>query len=304
MPATPTVAARTFWFALAGAFAMLALGVMMWRWGGTVEDSLAYFNTARYLRGELDASGLRAPFPYRILVPAMAAAIPGDLRDSFAGLNWALITAAASIMAVTAARLGHQRKLIVAAGLMLIVSVPTYWYAPYLLVDPGSICARAVFVLGVLTGQPWLAAAAGVAGTAIREENILLLVWLVAMRQIRFVPGVAVLALAGAWMVAVRWWLIPGLPSYTWSPSLSTILFALGDTRSLISIAAAIGVVVPLALIGMRHAPASLRPLKSLLVLMVLPPLYAAMSVRVDGRVIWSLYPMLVPFALAAVARK
>ncbi|MYM81644.1 hypothetical protein GTP44_06700 [Duganella sp. FT50W] len=35
------------WVALAGGFAVLALLVMMWRWGGTVEDSQAYFDTAR-----------------------------------------------------------------------------------------------------------------------------------------------------------------------------------------------------------------------------------------------------------------
>jgi hypothetical protein len=288
------------WMALAGSFAVLALLVMMWRWGGTVEDSQAYFDTARYLRGEIPASELRAPFPYRLLAPAVAAAIPGDTRQSFALLNWLCISATAVMMALAVLRVGASRKAAVIAGLLMIISVPTFWYAPYLLTDPASICARAAFVLAVLSGQPWLAALAGVTASAVREENILLLVWLLAMRRISIPAGLAALAAAGAWMVVVRWWLIPGLPSYVWAPSIQTVITALQDVRSLASLATAIGLVLPLALLGMRASLPALQPLKSLkslLLLMMLPPLYAALCVRVDGRAIWGLYPMLMPFA-------
>jgi hypothetical protein len=297
---TSAALTRKQFLLLLGGFAALALLVMIWRWGGTVEDSLAYFNTARYLRGEIPVTELTAPFPYRLLAPALAAAIPGDTRQSFALLNWLCISAAAAMMALAALRAGIGRKGAVIAGLLLILSVPTYWYAPYLLTDPASICARAAFVLALLCGQPWLAAVAGLLGSAVREENILLLVWLLAMRRIAIVPGLAALAAAGAWMVAVRWWLIPNLPSYVWAPSIYTVLKVLQDVRSLASLAAGAGLVLPLALLGMRKsatlAPA-LQPLKSLLLLMALPPLYAALCVRVDGRAIWGLYPMLAPFA-------
>jgi hypothetical protein len=156
-----------------------------------------------------------------------------------------------------------------------------------------------VFVLGVVSGQPWLAAIAGLFGTAIREENILLLVWLLAVRRIAYLPGLAILAVAGFWIIFVRWYLIPGLPSYTWTPHFRTLVVALSDIRSLGSIAGAIGLVVPLAVFGWRYAPVQLSPLKSLLLLMALPPLYAALCVRVDGRAVWGLYPMLIPFALS-----
>jgi hypothetical protein len=296
---------RYQWLALVAGFAALALFVMVWRWGGTVEDSLAYFNTARYLRGEIPASELRAPFPYRLLAPALAALIPGDTRQSFALLNWLCISATAVMLVLSVLRVGASRKAAVIAGLMLVLSVPTFWYAPYLLTDPASICARAAFVLAVLSGQPWLAALAGVTASAVREENILLLVWLLAMRRIALLPGLAALAMAAAWMLAVRWWLIPGLPSYVWAPSLGTVIVALQDVRSLASVAAGIGIVLPLALLGMgRNAGnAALRPLKSLLLLMALPPLYAALCVRIDGRAIWGLYPMLIPFAAVYCAR-
>ncbi|MCG2586835.1 hypothetical protein [Massilia sp. TS11] len=288
-----------FWITVFIGFSMLALAVMWSRWGGTVEDSLAYFNTARFFRGEIPATELRAPFPYRILVPSLAAFFPGDVRNNFALLNWLAVSAAAFAIALSAARIGMDKSRALLAGGLLILSVPTFWYAPYLLTDPGSVCARAFFVLGVLSGQPWLAAIAGLVGTLIREENILLLVWLVAMRRIALLPGIAALGAAGLCLVSIRWYLIPGLPSYTWVPHFAVVLAALADVRSLASIAAAIGVVFPLALLGWRKAPPVLAPLKSLILLMALPPLYAALCVRVDGRAVWGLYPMLIPFAIS-----
>lgn len=36
--------------------------------------------------------------------------------------------------------------------------------------------------------------------------------------------------------------------------------------------------------------------------MLALPPLYAALPVRVDGRALWGLYRMLLPFAVAALS--
>jgi hypothetical protein len=287
------------WPVLFFMFALLAMTLMVWRWGGTIEDSQAYFDTARYFRGELGIEALRAPFPYRTLVPALAAALPGDLRQVFAALNWLCMTASACLMTAAALRAGFDSRRATGAGVLMLVSLPTFWYAPYLLVDPGSILARSAFVLAVLAGQPWLAALAGLAGTAVREENILLLAWLLATRRISLAGGLAVLLAAGAWLLTVRFWLIPGLPSYTWAPSWWTVNHALHDVRSLASIAGASLPIVPAAILGWRHAPASVKPLRSLLLLMALPPLYAALCVRVEGRIVWGLYPFLIPFAAA-----
>jgi hypothetical protein len=287
------------WPVLFVLFGLIALSLMMWRWGGTIEDSQAYYDTARYFRGEVGIDALRPPFPYRALVPAIAAILPGDLRQVFAGLNWLFMTTSACLMTAAALRAGFDSKRATGAGVLMLVALPTFWYAPYLLVDPGSICARSAFVLAVLAGQPWLAALAGLAGTAAREENILLLVWLLATRRISLVGGLAVLAAAGAWLVAVRFWLISGLPPYTWRPSWFTVDKALHDVRSIASIVGCSLPIVPLAIMGWRQAPASLRPFGSLLFLMALPPLYAALSVRVEGRIVWGLYPFLIPFAVA-----
>ena len=282
-------------------FAILTFGVLLAHWGMTVEDSLAYFNTARYLRGEVLFSGLRAPFPYRVLVPALAAYLPGDLRNTFAGVNWISITVAAAAIALVVDRVGGSRKQAVCAALLLIFSVPTFWYGSYLLTDPGAIRGRALFVLGVVSGQPWLALGAGLGATAVREENILLIFWLLAYRRVPILPGLAVLVAAVGWLLYVRWHLFNGLPRYVWVPSLGTVWTALHDVRAMLSVASAAVIVIPLAFWGMRNSPTELAPLKSMLVLMALPPLYAALSVRIDGRAIWSLYPFLIPFAVYAI---
>lgn len=288
------------WAALIAGFALGAFFLLQPHWGLTVEDSLAYFNTARYLRGEVDFTELRAPFPYRVFVPAIAAYLPGDLRNNFAGVNWLAISVAATAIAWTVNRVGGTRKQTICAGLLLIFSVPTFWYASYLLTDPGSICARALFVVGIISGQPWLALGAGLGATAIREENILLLFWLLAYRRVAIFPGCIAVLVAAGWLLFVRWHLFNGLPSYVWVPSTARLWAALHDVRSLSSIAGAAILVAPLTALGWRNAPASLAPFKSLLLLMALPPLYAALSVRIDGRAIWSLYPFLIPFAVYA----
>jgi hypothetical protein len=294
---------RAYWLTLAFAFALLSLAVMWQRWGGTIEDSQNYFNTARYLRGELPFSALVAPFPYRLTMPALAATWPGDLRNGFATLNWLAVVGTAVTLSWLVHAVGGDRRRSVLAGLLLILSVPTYWYAPYLLTDPGAVFGRSVFVLGVVTGQPWVALAGGLFATTVREENILLLGWLLVFGRVGLVRGGIVLALAALWLVAVRWWILPGLPHYTWVPNLGNIVNMLHDRRALLSLASASVIVIPLAILGWKRIPIQLKPLKILLFMMAVPSLYAALSVRVDGRAIWSLYPFLVPIAVFAGSR-
>ncbi|GAB3460953.1 hypothetical protein GCM10027321_21070 [Massilia terrae] len=286
------------------AFGTLAYLLMAWRWGGTVEDSLAYFDTARHLRGEIPVTELRAPFPYRLLVPGIAAMLPGELHHAFASLNWALVTASAVLMWQTVLAVGAGNARALLAGLLMLLSLPVYWYAPYLLVDPGSVCARSLFVFALLAGQPWLALFAGLVATAVREENILLLGWLLLSGRVSLRAGFAALAAAALWLLAVRWWIIGGLPSYTWRPNWWTVRHALQDIPSLLSMAGCAGVVLPLGLFGLWRAPAQLKPLAGLMLLMTLPLLYAAMSVRIDGRAIWGLYPFLIPLAATVAIRR
>ncbi|WP_348692730.1 hypothetical protein [Duganella fentianensis] len=288
------------WTVLSLLYFLCAFLVLQPHWGLTVEDSLAYFNTSRFLRGEIQFSELRAPFPYRLLIPAVAAYIPGDLRNVFASVNWVSISISSVFLAYSVNKVGGNCKQVICAGLLLIISVPTFWYGSYLLTDPGAICARTIFVVGILTGQPWLSLFSGLIATAIREENILLLVWLLVFQRKMFIFNIGAIAVAVAWLIYVRWYFFAGLPSYVWVPSLNTILAVMHDTRAVLSILSAAIVVVPLLILGFKHIPSELNSLKSLIILMSTPILYAALSVRVDGRAIWSLYPFMIPIAVYA----
>jgi len=293
---------RFNWTVVVAGFAALALLLMLWRWGGSGGEALAWLDTARWLRGELPASSLRAPFAYQLGLPALAAILPGELRHVFPALNWLFVTAGACLAAATVRRLGFGTQRALVAGLLVIVSLPVAWYAPEPLGDPGSLCMRMLFVFGVLTGQPGIALAAGLAGTVIQEENILLLAWLVALRRLPLPRGLAALAAAAAWLLAVRWWILPGLAGDLPVPNAGAVFALLGDWRTLLMIAACAGAVLPpalLVLLGRGGAPQRLEPLRSLLVLMIVPPLYAALSGQIDGRIAWGLYPFLLPFAAA-----
>lgn len=303
------------WPLVAGGFALLALVMMMGRWGAVEAESSAYLGLAHWLRGELPLPGLAAPFAYRLGLPALASLLPGELHHVFATLNWLFVTATALLATATVRRLGFGTQRALAAGLLVILSLPTVWYAPAVLAEPGSICMRMLFVLGVLAGRPGLALAAALAGTAIRADDILLLAWLAASGQVSRRRMAAALAAAVAYIVALHGWVAADAGDAASATAMSTAMstameIAAGTSaavagirpsgwQGLLSLAACAGFVLPLALAGLRDAPARIRPLRSLLVLMLLPGLQAALSGHADGRIVWDLYPFLLPFAVA-----
>lgn len=290
---------RFNWTFVIGGFSLLTFVLMAWRLGGAVADSQAYLDTARWLRGELALAQLRAPFSYRLAVPALAALLPGRVDHVFGLLNWLFVAATACLASATVRRMGFGTQRALAAGLLSALSLPAIWYAPTLLVEPGSVCMRMLFVFAVLTARPRLALAAALAGTAISEDNILLLGWLLATQRVGRVPGLAALGAALAWLAAVRWGIEGAVPGTGWVPDVGAIAARFTDWRGWMSLLGCAGLVVPLALAGLRHAPARICELKQLLLLMLVPALLGAIFVRIDGRLAWGLYPFLLPFAVA-----
>lgn len=294
---------RFNWPLVIGGFSLLALAMMMGRWGAGDAESSAYLNLAHWLRGESALPALPAPFAYRLGLPALASVLPGELHHVFATVNWLFVTATALLATAAVRRLGFGTQRALAAGLLVILSLPTVWYAPAVLAEPGSICMRMLFVFGVLTGRPGLALAAALAGTAIREDDILLLAWLAASAQVSRGRMAAALAGAIGYIAAVHGWMAPGAVDAAMGPVPGSLVMPeaarLTDWPGLLSLGACAGFVLPLGLAGLRDAPPRIRPLRSLLVLMLLPGLHAALSGRADGRIVWDLYPFLLPFAVA-----
>lgn len=286
---------RFNWLLVGAGCAFLPLFLMAWRWGATPGDALAYFDVGLWLRDEIPLSQLRAPFAYRLGMPALAAFVPGELHHVFATLNWFCTGITACLATLTVRRLGLGTARALAAGLLVVLALPTAWYAPTVLVDPAAICLRMLFVCAVLSERPRLALAAGLAATMVSEENILLLAWLLATRRVAPAHGRAALAAAAAWLLLVHAWIVPGLPFWLPLPTLA----AVSDWHGWLSLAGSAAFVLPLALAGLRHAPPRIEPLKRLLMLMAVPALWLALCTRVDGRVVWDLYPFLIPFAVA-----
>ena len=278
------------WPLVIGGYALLALVMMMGRWGAVEAESSAYLGLAHWLRGDAALAALAAPFAYRLGLPALAGVLPGELHHVFATLNWLFVTVTAVLATATVRRLGFGSQRALAAGLLVILSLPTVWYAPAVLVEPASICMRMLYVCGVLSGRPGLALAAALAGTAIRPEDILLLAWLAASGQVSRARIGAALAVAIGTIVALHVWM---------APAAAQDLLAPAGWERLLSFGACAGFVLPLALAGLRDAPDRLRSLRSLLVLMLLPGLHAAVTGHADGRIVWDLYPFLLPFAVA-----
>lgn len=290
---------RFNWLLVSAGFAALALVLMVWRWGSTDGTAQGYFDTGLWLRNEIPLADLQAPFAYRLAIPALAAFIPGELHHVFALLNWVFVSIAACLATATVRRLGFGTPRALAAGLLVLLSLPTLWYAPGLLVDPASLCLRMLFVFALLNGQARLTLLAALAATAVSEENILLLGWLLAMDRIDTRRGLAALAGAAAWLLVVRTWIVPGLPGVAWLPNLDALARLAGDWEGWLALIACAGLVLPLGVLGLRHAPARLTPLKSLALLMAVPPLVALLSMQVDGCIVWGLYPFLIPFVVA-----
>jgi hypothetical protein len=287
---------RFNWPLVAGGYALLALAMMMGRWGAVEAESSGLLGLAHWLRGEAPLPLLAAPFTYRLGLPALASVLPGELHHVFATLNWLFVAATALLATATVRRLGFGTQRALAAGLLVILALPTVWYAPAVLAEPGSICMRMLFVCGVLTGRPGMALAAALAGTAIREDDILLLAWLAASGQVSRARIGAALAAAIAYIVALHFfWLAPATVETVLAPERT----GLAGWDHLLSLGACAGFVLPLALAGLRDAPDRIRPLRSLLVLMLLPGLQALVTGHADGRIVWDLTPFLLPFAVA-----
>ncbi|MDN4055561.1 hypothetical protein QPK32_21050 [Massilia sp. YIM B02763] len=291
---------RFNWTFVIGGFALVTFVLMAWRLGSAAFDSHAYLDTARWLRGELPQSALQAPFSYRLAVPALAALLPGQVSHVFGVLNWLFVAATACLATAAVRRMGFGTQRALAAGMLAMLSLPVVWYAPTALVEPGSICMRMLFVFAVLTVKPRLALAAALAATAISEDNILLLGWLMATQRVGRRPGTVAVVAALAWLGMVRWWIEAGVPGTNWLPDFAAIAARFGDWKGWLSLLGCAGLVVPLAMAGLRRAPPRITELKGLLLLMLVPALLGAMFGRIDGRLAWELYPFLLPFAAAA----
>jgi len=194
------------------------------------------------------------------------------------------------------------------AGWLLIISVPTFWYAPNLLTEPSSILIRVGILYAILNRKLIWVVPLGVLAVLVREDNVIVLIaavlWTLRRRDFRqaILWGTSV-AIGSGCLILVRY-AFRSLPGYIWLPGTFWLRFNFLHLVNYVNVIACMGVVFPLFVIGIvRHELT--RELRSFFLFftgaMLLPPLYAMISARFDGRPYWTMYPAMLPLAAAAL---
>ncbi len=279
-------------------------------WGRPI-DVEGYARLVAWFRGEARADSMIAPFCYRPLAPAIAAAIPGPPARSLNILNLAALLATLALLEAIGATLGFGPRGRWAMGLLFAVSFPTFYYGAIGFVDPVAVAGAAAVLLATLRRAPMVVLAAVCVLATIAKETNAAFAWV---------------AIAGAWAsgakhaslgrtaipiaasVAAALLLRGLLPfpgrGFVWLPSASAAIENLARLRTYVSLALTLG---PAALLAagavtggrmtLRLDPRARAVLGSGVVLAAALYGYSIASAYTDGRIAWFAYPFLLPVA-------
>ena len=200
-----------------------------------------------------------APWGHRVLVPWLAAALPGSLTATFPAITLASVAAAALLVHALLRRRGHGRtvSLLGAAAVVLSPPLGEMIGSPFL-VDATAAAALAALLLALECAAPLpVLAAVAVSGALAREVFVLFLPVVFFARggpaRARVRDAGVVMAAAGAALLALRLFWTPGV--YTPLPRMdadrATLLAAsLGGRPDLWLRTLAMGGLFPLAALG------------------------------------------------------
>ena len=179
---------------------------------GTVHlgDSRYYVETVRWLSGEMDdviagqeetdtkfdrlgiasnIQGIRAPFCYRLVVPALAAALPLSPMTAINAVNVLLVVGAMLLLYRLQRLLALSERDALFGSALFAVSFPTFYYSTIGYVDPVVVFAVTA-CLNLIYGRHYLAAALVIGFGLLAKENIVMVV-----------PALA----AGVWVTTRSW---------------------------------------------------------------------------------------------------
>jgi hypothetical protein len=280
---------------------------MVWHWGYVVADSRYYFQLALHFAGRFPTDQLRLPFAYEAATPWMAAHMPFDVTFNFALLNYLAVVAAAIVVYSICRGEGFTDQCSALGGWLIVISVPTFAYAPYLLTDPTALLWRACLIWALRAHNAIWVLPVGLIGVATREDTLVLLgagvVWTVWQRRWSETVVWTSTALLGVGCSLLIRHYFASLGVYDWKPGLYWLKQNLRSPSNYLSVAAGVGVVWPLAVLGFLHPgrlsreTARFWAFLSLALLTV--PAYALVSARFDGRPFWTAYPAAIPLAAA-----
>jgi hypothetical protein len=288
-------------------------------WGRPI-DVEGYARLVAWFRGAAPADSMIAPFCFRPLAPAIAAAIPGPPTRSLNVLNLAALLATLALLEAIGATLRFGARGRWAMGLLFAVSFPTFYYGAIGFVDPVAIACATLVLLLTLRGAPSPAlVAACVLATLAKETNaafaLLGLAWAwsdgsesaASGDRIHAIGRAAVPFLAATITFAALRALMP-FPerAHFWAPSAAAAVENLARARTYASLFLTIGSVAGFAAAAVAsrrvagHFDARGRAilLDGTLLAFGLYA-YSMLSAYTDGRIVWAAYPFLLPVAAA-----
>jgi hypothetical protein len=278
-------------------------------------DDHHYHQQAQYFRGEAARSALKAPWAYRVGLPALVAALPFDIDITFRCLNTAALILANIVLALFCLSLGSSSDEAVAAGALSAMSFGTFWYGPTDYPDAFVLLALTLclhFLHGRKRTAFWIACSIGV----LFKEWVLMMLPVVvtldvleeprwAARVRTLLPCAAPIAVAALLRYGFR-----DLPQHMWVPSIDVIIANLSRPRAILSTILTLGVALPL--VPAAYALRSLwwerwsragagRILAITAFWFSALPAYGLVSAYLDGRFVWMLYPVVMPLAGAGL---
>ncbi len=278
-------------------------------------DVEGYVRLVQYHRGVLPADSLLTPYCYRPLIPFAASRLPFDPLTSIDVVDFVCLLLSVVALDGILGFVGFGVGARTLGSILFIVSFPTFYYGTIGFIDPGCVLLVSLGTLYSLRRKTLLVALCVVVGALVKETNVLiaLLPGIVAWARHSLKPRaaiqVALLVLLGlSTVLCVR--LLSPFPGreWLWIPRWEILRDNLARPRAYLSFALTLGLPAALAALavirdrargGLRRE--DYRFFAGGVILILLVYLYTLPAAHADGRIVWVIYPFLIPIALTAI---
>ena len=290
-------------------------------------DARNYVSSVQWIRGKAGLYGapevsgedvLRAPYCYRLVVPALAAVLPFSPMTAINTLNLLLVIGAMLLLYRLERLLAITERDALLGCALFVVSFPTFYYSTIGYIDPVVVFVI-IACLNFTYDRRYLAAALTIGFGLLAKESIVIVipalvvgVWQTT-RSWKVAAAWAILA-AGIWTVlwfAVRFW-VPVLHHAQWHMDLATLEYNLFRPRSWLTMALCASTVAapfvwmrtPLPELRRRAMDPLWLPMWAGLAGATAHYAYSWLVAYADGRMFWPIFCFAIPIAIHLTARR